>query len=137
MENRRYKKDILTTPAHLPIACTILPESRRQNSLVQDARRKHSYHQRWEWEQEKSIQTDLVKITHLTLVSPYVLLFHCCLSLFIQVYKHLGLYSLGLGQGAGRSSFSNSICWDFPGGPAVWTLSFQSRGCEFNPWSGN
>jgi len=43
LKNRRYKKDILTTPAHLPTACTLLPESRRQNSIVQDARRKETF----------------------------------------------------------------------------------------------
>ena len=26
---------------------------------------------------------------------------------------------------------------DFPGGPVVKTLSFQCKGCRFNPWSGN
>ena len=74
---------------------------------------------RWEWEQEKSIQTDLVKRTHFTLVFPCVLVSFPLLPMFNQVYKHLGLYSLDWGQQAGRSSFSKSIPWDFPGGPAV------------------
>ena len=26
---------------------------------------------------------------------------------------------------------------DFPGGPVAKTLSFQHRGCRFDPWSGN
>ena len=92
---------------------------------------------RWEWEQEKSIQTDLVKITHFALVFPCVLVSFPLLPMFNQVYKHLGLYSLDWGQQAGRSSFSKSIPWDFPGGPAVRTPSFQSRECEFDSWSGN
>ena len=27
--------------------------------------------------------------------------------------------------------------WDFPGNPMVKTLSFQCRGCRFDPWWGN
>ena len=26
------------------------------------------------------------------------------------------------------------IMWDFPGGPVVKTLHFQSKGCRLNPW---
>ena len=31
----------------------------------------------------------------------------------------------------------NRYAWDFPVGPVVKTLCFQSRGCGFDPWSGN